>query len=84
MENKVLYWIMIVGIIVFAGFQLLLPEFADFPAGIVKIGIGIIVYTLVDKFFLKDIDTIEELKRGNTAYAIFIFALCYMFSTLLK
>lgn len=74
MENKVLYWIMIVGIIVFAGFQLLLPEFADFPADLVKMAIGIIIFTLIDKFILKDIDTIEELKKGNIAYAMVISA----------
>lgn len=74
MENKVLYWIMIVGIIVFAGFQLLLPEFADFPADLVKMAIGIIIFTLIDKFILKDIDTIEELKKGNIAYALVISA----------
>lgn len=84
MENKVLYWILIIGIIIFAGFQLLLPELADFPAGIVKIGIGIIIYWLFDKYLLKEIDTIEELKKGNTAYALFIFALCYLLATLLK
>ena len=74
MGNKVLYWIMIVGIIVFAGFQLLLPEFADFPADLVKMAIGIIIFTLIDKFILKDIDTIEELKKGNIAYAMVISA----------
>lgn len=51
-------------------------EFTSFPMAILKSIIGIFVFWLIDKYALYEIDTIEELKKGNIAYAIFVLGIC--------
>ena len=49
-------------------------EFSGFAAAFGKAVLGITTFYLVDVVLLRDIDTLTELKKGNTAYAIFILA----------
>lgn len=39
---------------------------------LIAISISVIFLRLADKFLIRDIDTIEELKKGNTAVAIVV------------
>lgn len=49
-------------------------ELSGFAAAFGKAVLGILAFYLVDVILLNDIDTITELKKGNTAHAIFILA----------
>ncbi len=51
-------------------------EFTSFPMAILKAIIGIFIFWLIDKFAIYELDTIEELKKGNIAYAIFVLGIC--------
>jgi hypothetical protein len=46
-------------------------EFSAFAVAIAKVTIGATIFYLFDLLALKDIQTIEELKKGNIAFAIF-------------
>lgn len=53
-------------------------EFATFAiAGLAIVG-AIGAFWVFDRFILSEIDTIEELKKGNTAYAIFLLSIAIM------
>lgn len=49
-------------------------EFSGFAAGLAKAVMSIALFVSADRWLLTEIDTIHELKRGNTAYAIFLLA----------
>jgi len=49
-------------------------EFSGFAAAFAKAVIGITAWFAFDKIVLREIDTITEIKKGNTAHAIFIFS----------
>lgn len=49
-------------------------EFSGFAAGFAKAVIAIALFVFTDKFLITQINTIEELKKGNIAYAIFCLA----------
>ena len=46
-----------------------------YPAIVGNIGFGVGLWWLIDKFVLKNIDTIEEIKKGNIAFALLLLAL---------
>jgi hypothetical protein len=46
-------------------------EFSSFSVGIAKGVLGIFLYWVIDKYAVKEIDTIEELRKGNVAYGLF-------------
>jgi len=50
-------------------------EFSAFAVAIAMITVGISIFWVIDRFLLKELDTIEELKKGNTAYAIFLLSI---------
>jgi len=50
-------------------------QFSAFTIGLCKGLFGVLMFWVIDKFALSEIDTIKELKRGNIAYAIFLLAL---------
>jgi len=67
--------IVVVGIIIIGVFLSWLSivnfvEISSFFVGLLKIGIAIGIWVLVDIFLLKDIDTISEIKNNNIAYAL--------------
>lgn len=49
-------------------------EFSAFAAALAKVFIGMFLFYLFDIWALRDIDTLAELKAGNTALAIFFLA----------
>jgi hypothetical protein len=48
---------------------------SSFSVALTKAIISLILLWLFDRFGMKQIDTIEELKKGNIAYALFMLAL---------
>jgi hypothetical protein len=46
-------------------------EFSSFSVGLAKGVLGIFLYWIIDKYAVKEIDTIAELKKGNIAYGLF-------------
>ena len=56
-------------------------EFSSFSVGLAKAVLGICLVWIFDKYAVKEIDTIEELKKGNTAYAIFFLGLCVVIAS---
>ncbi len=47
---------------------------SGFAAGLLKWLLALGVFYLFDAFVLSSVDTVEELKKGNVAYAIFLLA----------
>ena len=56
-------------------------EFSSFSVGLAKAVLGIWLVWIFDKYAVKEIDTIEELKKGNIAYAIFFLGLCIVIAS---
>ncbi len=56
-------------------------EFSSFSVGLTKAVLGISLVWIFDKYAVKEIDTIEELKKGNIAYAIFFLGLCVVIAS---
>ena len=53
-------------------------ELSSFAVGMAKATLGIIIFYLFDKVAMKEIDTVQELKNGNVAYAIFMLSLAIL------
>jgi hypothetical protein len=53
-------------------------EFSGFAAGLAKATMGMLLFVLFDRYVLWGIDTVEELKKGNTAYAIFLLSVAVL------
>lgn len=64
--------VLILGIAIFALSMIYIPEYSSFTAGILKAAVGITLFYLFDKYALKEVDTIDELKKGNIAYSLFL------------
>ena len=67
------------GVCAFAILYSTLEAFAIFGESIVYTATFIFIFFLFDNYVLKDIDTIEELKKRNVAYAIFLCAIALVF-----
>ncbi len=50
-------------------------NFSSFSIGMAKSVLGIFLVWVFDRFAVKEIDTIEELKKGNIAYALFVLGI---------
>ncbi|MDR3626508.1 MAG: hypothetical protein P4L45_06730 [Ignavibacteriaceae bacterium] len=48
---------------------------SSFAVAVTKAIISLILFWLFDRYGMNQIDTVEELKKGNTSYAIFMLAL---------
>lgn len=81
--KSIIYFILI-GIIGLIFSSMIIPMLSAFPAILGNVGFGLLVIYIIDKYVFKDIDTIEEIKKGNIAYSIIIlaFALIIMASIL--
>lgn len=53
-----------------------LIEFSSFSIGMAKGVLGVFLVWVFDKYAMKEVDTVEELKKGNIAYALFMLGLC--------
>lgn len=67
---------MIVGIVGLVIFSNILPQITSFFAIIANVGESLGIIYLIDKYVLKDINTLQEIKNGNISYSIFILSIC--------
>lgn len=67
-------------IFIFISFNWLI-ELSSFAVGIAKGALGVLLVWVFDKYAMKEIDTIQELKKGNIAYALFILGLCIVIAS---
>lgn len=56
-------------------------EFSSFAVGLAKGVLGVYLFWIVDKYAIKEIDTIKELKKGNIAYAIFLLGIALIIAS---
>lgn len=61
-------------IFIFITFNWLI-ELSSFAVGLAKGALGIFMFWIFDKYAVKEIDTINELKERNIAYAIFLLGI---------
>lgn len=52
------------------------PQFSYIGAAVLKVGISVLLFWIIDSYLIHEIDTIHEIKRGNVAYAIVILGYC--------
>ncbi len=57
-----------------------LIDFSSFSIGMAKGVLGVFLVWVFDRFAMKEIDTVEELKKGNIAYALFLLGLFIIIS----
>lgn len=62
-------------IFIFITFNWLI-ELSSFAVGMAKGALGLLMVWVFDKYAMKEIDTINELKERNIAYSIFFLGLC--------
>jgi hypothetical protein len=60
-----------VAAVIFTIVFLAYPAVSLFLAGLLKAAIGLALWWGIDRYILKKLDTQEELKNGNTAFALF-------------
>jgi hypothetical protein len=65
---------LITAIIMFYTFNWFI-EFSAIAFGMLKAVIGIALIWVIDRYAVKELNTIVELKKGNVAYAIFFLGL---------
>lgn len=80
MKNIIKYIAVIgvVGAIVLVGFLLLAPAFAVWGEALAVVAAFVAVFIAFDKYVMKDIDTVKELREGNLAYAVFMVAVALL------
>jgi hypothetical protein len=69
----------LVGLILLILLLVFFPAFGSFGESLLFLAIFLAVFYLFDRYVIKEIDTIEELKSGNVAYAIFLVAIAILF-----
>ena len=81
MKNLASYltWTSVIGLTLFILLMIFAPGFAKSAESILIVVNNITLFALFDKYVLKDIDTIEQLKQGNYAYALFLIAIALLF-----
>lgn len=50
------------------------PELSGIPYGMTKAMLGVVTLKLVDELMLYEVDTMQNLKKNATAYAIYVVA----------
>ena len=53
-------------------------QYSAFTISLSKGLFGILLFWVIDKVAVSEVDTIEELKKGNVAYAIFLLGLAFI------
>ncbi len=80
MKNIIKYIAVIgvVGAIVLVGLLLLAPAFAVWGEAMAVVAVFVGVFVAFDRYVMKEIDTVKELREGNLAYAVFMVAVALL------
>lgn len=72
------FWVVIglVGLIVLL---LYIPGYAPLGEALLLWGVFLLAFGLVDKVLWKEINTIQEIQKGNVAYALLLVAFALLF-----
>jgi len=65
---------LVAGLLIWLTFTFFI-NLSSFAVSITKAIISLILFWLFDSYAMKQIDTVEELKKGNIAYALFMLSL---------
>jgi len=68
----------VAGMLVLVGLLLLAPAFAVWGETLAVVAAFVAVFIAFDKYVMKDIDTVKELREGNLAYAVFMVAVALL------
>lgn len=81
MKSLAFILILVVATILAVGFTFnYAVEFSGFAAGMAKSVLAIALFVAFDKFVLKQIDTIQEIKSNNVAYGLLLLAVALIFA----
>lgn len=78
-SNRTVLFLMGITILAFALFLFSIESFivlSSFIAAFVMAAIGLSLLVLADRFLLRDVDTIEQLKEGNVAWGLALLGIC--------
>ena len=53
-------------------------QYSAFTISLSKGFFGILLFWVIDKVAIDEVDTIDELKKGNVAYAIFLLGIAFI------
>lgn len=81
--HKLTWIIAIIGVILFTLLFILSPAFAMWGEAMIVLGGFTAVIWLLDKYFLKELDIITELKNGNMAVGNFFGLLLIAFAIII-
>jgi|GEM_PF-1068559 len=76
--NKYSIIIAIIGLAIFIGLMICAPGFAIFGEALIIVAVFITLFGLFDKYVLKEIDTIDYLKKGDN-YGLALLAIAIIF-----
>ena len=69
--GKLVSTLLLLGVCLFILLAIFAPFMSAFGSIIVNVSLALFILWVVDKFVLIDVNTVEELKKGNIAYALF-------------
>lgn len=80
MKNTIKYiaGIAVIGMLVLVGLLLLAPAFAVWGEALAVVAAFVAVFVAFDKYVMKEMDTVKELREGNLAYAVFMVAVALL------
>lgn len=71
---------LVLGLVVFLSLRIWATAFASFGEAMIFWVIAVIAFYTFDRYVMTEIDTIEELKKGNISYALFLVAIAILFN----
>lgn len=78
--GKATTWLGVTGVIIYVILAIFFPMISSFAAIIGNSALGLLVLAVIDKYVLGGVNTEDEIKKGNVAYALMwlAFALVIM------
>jgi energy-coupling factor transporter transmembrane protein EcfT len=73
--GKLIIFLLVIGFGAFLYTAWFAQYLSSYGAILANVSLGLVIFWAIDKFALKDINTVEELKKGNVAYAIYFLSI---------
>lgn len=81
---KLISALVLIGALIVYLFFTYWSAFSAFGVAILLVTCGSAVLLLADKYLLKELDTVEQVKEGNLAYVALLWIIAYMLVELTK